>query len=607
MKVYNSLLKIYRNLSIRQKLLMLFSIQIIIPVLFMGLMLYRNTENIVTNKSITYAMDIVKMIELRIDDFDKEIKSASQDFLYDRNLYEVLSDDEKEPFEYYQKVSEIRDMLRRVNLSKDMIQSMAIVTNEGEFITYDTNSAKAIIGDVMPYEAIKERAKSAAGVATWFFESDENDRVIRTYLVRTIYDIADHKELGIVAILIKQNELDKIYSELSPEFMNSIMILSNNRKIISVTNEIPMTTLEKEIYSRETLKSGYYVDETTDMLLTHQLVEGNGWLVVTQVSLKDLNQDLEGFKYMLVIVTILTLLILSIFTILMAMDIIDPINRLVASIKKMQNKNTYEAVLVDRNDELGYLSECFNTMSKEIDVLLNEVYREHLTRKEAELKALQAQINPHFLFNTLESINWMALLKDAPEISEMVTALSTLMEASIGKGTSLVSLTDEIEHAQSYVLIMKNRYGERLEFTTSLDEAMMKVKIPKLTLQPIIENAIYHGIDKVRKGGKISLTVEQRSENCLIIVEDNGKGMSHKDANRLNTMFRAYNDDYLSNEGKNSIGLINVNHRIKLYCGDDYGIEVKSWFEHGTKVIISVPVTIEKLRNEDKSDEVRRP
>lgn len=589
MRFYNALLRFYRNRSIRQKLLMLFSIQIIIPILFMGLMMYRNTENIVTNKSITYTKDLVKMIELRLNDFDREIKAASQDFLYDRTLYEVLSDEEKEPFEYYRRISQIRDMLRRVNLSKDFIQSMGIITLDNEFITYDTNSAKAILEELMPYEAIKEEAERASGNATWYFETDEEGVVIRTYLVRTVYDIADHRELGTIVFLIKQTEIGRIYSELSTEFMDSIMILSDKKEIISATNNIPMDILEENIYSRETLKSGYYLNADEDQLITHQLVDNNGWLVVTRVSLKKLNQDLEGFKYILVLVTILTLLIMSVFTILMAVDILDPINRLAQSMKQMREKNSYEEVPVDRNDELGYLSQSFNSMSHEIHVLLNEVYRENLTRKEAELKALQAQINPHFLFNTLESINWMALMKDAPEISDMVTALSTLMEASMGKGSSLITVSDEIEHAQSYVLIMKNRYGERLSFETKIDESLLGCKVPKLTLQPIIENAIYHGIDKVRGGGKIALRVEEHDGECHLIVEDDGKGIDNKEVTTLNKVFETYNDEYLTSEGKHSIGLINVNHRIKLYCGESYGIEIKSWVDHGTKVTVRLP------------------
>lgn len=593
MKFYKHVIQIYKNFSIRQKLLLLFSIQIIIPILFMGIMLYRTTENIVTNKSITYAMDLVKMIELRLEDFDREIKAGTHDFLYNQELYEWLTDDEALPIEHYQMSNNVRSLLRRINLSKDVIQSIAVVNNDGEIVSYDTNTQKAVIGYVMPYDAIRANANAAAGLAAWYFEVNENKEVERIYLTRAIYDIATHEEIGLVVVLIKQEQVQNIYSELSTEFMNKIMIFSENREVITAENPIEQEVLNEHIFNDELLSSGYYLSEEDGTLLTHQLVESNGWLVVSEVSLKNLNRDLEGFKYILVLITILTLLILSVFTILMAIDILDPINRLVSSIKLMQENNKYEAVLVDRKDELGYLSECFNNMSQEIDVLLNEVYREHLTRKEAELKALQAQINPHFLFNTLESINWLAQMNAAPEISDMVTALSSLMEASIGKGTSLIPLSDEIHHAESYILIMKNRYGDRLLFKKEVDPRMMSVRIPKLTLQPIIENAIYHGIDKVRKGGTIALTVEKYKETCRIIIEDNGKGMSNSDAVKMNDTFRRASDAYLTQEGKNSIGLINVNHRIKLYCGASYGVQIKSWLDHGTKVTVTIPLTIQ--------------
>ncbi len=202
------------------------------------------------------------------------------------------------------------------------------------------------------------------------------------------------------------------------------------------------------------------------------------------------------FRLWLIILMIATLTIMSMFSILMAIDIINPINKLVKSIKKVQEDKVYEEIAVDRMDELGYLSNCFNKMSLEIDILVNKVYKEQLTRREAELKALQAQINPHFLFNTLESINWMAMLNEAPQISEMVTSLSSLIEASIGKGNPLISIKEELRYVDSYILIMKkNRYGERLIYNKDVDDEI-NIQVPRLVLQPIVENAIYHGIGK---------------------------------------------------------------------------------------------------------------
>jgi two-component system sensor histidine kinase YesM len=286
-----------------------------------------------------------------------------------------------------------------------------------------------------------------------------------------------------------------------------------------------------------------------------------------------------------------TLLILSILSIFFAMDILTPIKRLVQGMKTMQESKTHDEIIIDRQDELGYLSQCFNDMSREIDILVNRVYKEQLTRKEAEIKTLQAQINPHFLFNTLESINWMARLNNVDEISEMVTALSALMEAGIGKGGPLVTIKEEIDFVDSYILIMKNRYGERLDFNKSIDSSLLGIKVPKLLLQPLVENAIYHGVDKFRKQGKIYLIIRKIDQRVEIEVLDNGQGMTEENIRELNKNLNEGNDAYLFSENSGmGIGLKNVNRRIKLFYGVEYGVRVESIYEEYMKVVVTIPV-----------------
>ena len=204
-------------------------------------------------------------------------------------------------------------------------------------------------------------------------------------------------------------------------------------------------------------------------------------------------------------------------------------------------------------------------MASQIDTLVNSVYKEQLTRKESELKALQSQINPHFLFNTLESINWMAQLNNVPEIRDMVTSLAALMEASIGKGSPKVPLKKELKYVDNYLLIMKNRYGDRLNYESDVDESTLRIEVPKLILQPLVENAIYHGIDRTRKQGLIKLTIKRQEDKIYIEIMDNGKGMMPEEVQSLNEAFKEDNHEYLLGINKKSIGLVNVNCRIKLY------------------------------------------
>lgn len=587
----NFLLRLFRSISIKQKLLLLFSFQIIIPLIFMGTMLYRNTERIIQDKSITYSLDILKMIELRMNDFADNMVSVSEDLLNDATIHELLEIKEDQPRNdyYYSMRNRITNTLKRICLSRNEIQSIAVISKYGTYYTYDLNSGRANIEEVIPYQAMLNKAREADGSPIWYLDKDIKGNITNIYLARTINSIDDFEEMGMVAILIKKEFLRTVYGDLSTSFMQNIDILSQDNEWIIGTNPRFRRQSSNEVVYLTDKKRDYQIDKVHNILLSYIKVDSCDWKIVTEISLDELNSDLNQFKIWFVIIALCTVLVLSIFSILVAIDIIEPINRLVSGIKKVQEQNVYEEVIVDRKDELGYLSKCFNKMSKDIDTLLNRVYKEELTRKEAELKALQAQINPHFLFNTLESINWMAQLNNVPEIRDMVTSLASLIEASIGKGNPLVSLSQELKYVDSYVLIMKTRYGDRLLYESDIDIDLVKSKVPKLLLQPLIENAIYHGIDKKRQQGQIKLTIKKDDNNVHIEIMDNGKGMTEEEVIELNKRFKDNSDDYLLKKSRRGIGLENVNRRIKLFFGNQYGLSIESKYEHYTKVHLIIP------------------
>lgn len=588
----NYCLKFYKRISIKQKLLLLFSIQIIIPLIFMGVMLYRNTERIIQKKSVTYAIDTLKMIELRMNDFTKNIIDISEDLLYDTNIYEVLNEDKRllKDFDYYTIRVYANNLLRKVCLSRKEIQSIALISKSKVFYTYDLNSGRASIEEDIPYEQILEAARQAGQKPEWFLDTDEKGNIKNLYLIRMVYDVDYFNEIGLMAICINRDFLRSVYSEFSTEFMQNINIFSEKGTWIIGTEPYLKDQLSSRFEMNDSKTWDYIEDKEKDTLLAYMKASSGSWIIATESSLSKLNEELFAFRSMFILITICTILILSVFSILMAYDIIEPINRLVYGIKRVEEKNIHYEVQVDRSDELGYLSKCFNQMSKEIDILLNRVYKEQLTRKEAELKALQAQINPHFLFNTLESINWMAQLNNVPEIRDMVTSLGSIMEASIGKGNPLVPLRQELKYIDSYILIMKNRYGERLTYESDIDEDLLNGQVPKLLLQPLVENAIYHGIDRMRKKGIIKLTIKKKEETVYIEVVDNGKGLEEEEVCALNKKFQEVNDDYLLLRHRKGIGLENVNGRIKLFFGQQYGLSIESVYESYTKVQLTIPI-----------------
>ena len=482
---------IYKQLNIKQKLMMLFSIQIIIPLVFVVLMIYQASSDIIKNKSIDYSVDILKMIQLRFDDFSDDVEMAVTDVLYDPMVYEVLEN----KGEYTDRASEPREdlynILRKACLSHDEIQAIAVVSKREDYYTYDSNSGRVGIKDQLDYNAMHTLALDGAGDLVWYVDDEKAGRNI--FAVRTIYSNDDYSEIGTMIILIKAEEIEAVYSDLSTEFMERIVLVNKDGEYVIGTDQVSESRLT-QLNEVKDDGSSYFIDKETNTLVTYRDVDSPAWRIITEISMDKLNEDFRAYEIYIIVIFIATLILLAMMSIFMSMDIIKPINTLVAAMRQMKEDKIHEEIHVDRKDELGYLSESFNDMSREIDVLVNQVYKEQLTRKEAELKTLQAQINPHFLFNTLESINWMAMLNDVPEISEMVTALSKLMEAGIGKGMPMVPLGEELEFLDSYLTNMTNRYGDRLTFDNEIDGEILDRKVHKLLLQPILENANYHGI-----------------------------------------------------------------------------------------------------------------
>jgi two-component system sensor histidine kinase YesM len=238
-------------------------------------------------------------------------------------------------------------------------------------------------------------------------------------------------------------------------------------------------------------------------------------------------------------------------------------------------------------DEAGRLSETFNQMAENINILVQKVYEEHLMKREAELKSLQMQINPHFLYNTLETINWMARVHGTEDIGIMVKSLGDLMRATIND-KDYVMLADEINSLNNYLKIQKYRYGNKFEAGFEIDPNTKKLYVPKLILQPLVENAIYHGIEPSIEKGVIQIKTMLDNKELIITVYDSGIGMTHDTISRVLDI-NSKEDNFTSH----SIGLQNVIRRIKTLFGDDYGLEIHSELGEWTRIIVRLPVMFE--------------
>ncbi|NMB43796.1 MAG: sensor histidine kinase, partial [Clostridiales bacterium] len=342
----------------------------------------------------------------------------------------------------------------------------------------------------------------------------------------------------------------------------------------------------KEERIREVLdnKTGYFItDEEDGKLYTISVSDKTGWTTVGVEEVSELMKNSNETKLIYFVVTIILLIAVVAITAAVSYEISSPIKILKDSMELVQ-RGQLEIANIENipNNEIGSLSISFNIMVDEIRNLMDRIVYEQKEKRKSELRALQSQINPHFLYNTLDSIIWMAEAKKTEEVVIMTSALSKLLRQSISNENEELTIFQEISYINSYLTIQQMRYKDILEYEIDFEKDIYTEKVLKLTIQPIVENAIYHGIKN--KGGKCLLQVIGRSVGPDIVIKviDNGVGMS-KD--QLDKIF----DRHKVNYNNSGIGVYNVQRRLKLHYGKRYGLEIESQLDEGTTVTITIP------------------
>jgi two-component system sensor histidine kinase YesM len=269
-----------------------------------------------------------------------------------------------------------------------------------------------------------------------------------------------------------------------------------------------------------------------------------------------------------------------------------PIKKLHDVTTTITGEDLQALVTTENVDEITELGISFNLMISQIRDLLNAKIMEQENLKKAELRTLQAQINPHFLYNTLDTIVWMAEAKKTDQVIEIVRALSSFFRIALSKGRDWISLRQELEHVQSYLTIQKMRYRDILDYRFDIDESLLDNTILKLTLQPLVENALYHGIKTKRTGGEIVVSARRGEEGSVILeVCDDGVGFTPYKLSQIRETLSGTTDEISMKES--GFGLENVNKRIKLYYGTQYGLAIESHYRGGTQVTVTIPETYE--------------
>lgn len=310
------------------------------------------------------------------------------------------------------------------------------------------------------------------------------------------------------------------------------------------------------------------------------------WKTVGVFSLNETLKEVNRIRYYSVIAGVLTVILALVVAFFFTSSIAKPLSKLRHLMKLAEGGDLEVHFQSKYDDEIGQLGNSFNTMIGEIRKLIGVVYAEQKSKREAELKILQAQIKPHFLYNTLDTIQWMAQGHGAQDIIEMVGALTNLFRTGLSRGNEFLKTGEELEHVKSYMVIQKARYEDKLDFSMECDEGMLDYKVLKLILQPLVENAIYHGVKAKRGVGKIMIDAKIEAGEMVFTVTDNGAGIPPDKLQAINTMLQRKDPN-----GKNpGYGIFNVNERIQLSFGEQYGLSYQSVLGQGTTVTVRHPI-----------------
>jgi two-component system sensor histidine kinase YesM len=295
----------------------------------------------------------------------------------------------------------------------------------------------------------------------------------------------------------------------------------------------------------------------------------------------------------LLVITIILAFVCVLIAILMSRAITRPIRSLMKVMIAVENEDFSIRFNAKYKDEIGQLGRVFNSMLTKVEALIHDVYFADLRKKDAELTALQAQINPHFIYNTLESIRMTAKVTRNKEIADMVFALGDLLRYSINIKHRIATVREEVEHLQNYMKLQNHRFDNKFILDLDIPESFYDLRIIKLIFQPIVENCIYHALELVDGKGIVRISCGETDGGIFFCVEDNGAGMSQEELNALNSRM---NDFSPGEEEAGGVGLRNVNEKIKLYYGDSYGINISSSLGAGTKVTLNLPGRENTLR-----------
>ena len=540
-----------------------------------------NINKQLENTIVTSADRVVEICQMKIDDVIVASKASSYISTIKKSYAEYLKDGNE--YELNQEVTLFMSQQYRYNTNLNL--TALYFTSDPEDIYYCYINNNTVTYSAV--QAFKDNAKDIVQEHAPSIDTDVSFMNIggRVYLIRNIMDSSFHPYAVIVMELNMENilsNLDGVWAFKEGDLFVDGVSLINPQKEDPCYNDFPERIMKKSHYEHNMTQDYVYKKVERNRHFFSYMVYLDSSAIISEM-------DTIKYVFYLLLVFMIPLIIVVFWFFHSRVNM--PIRVLRKAYKEIEKENYGYQINVDTSDEEFYeLGNAFNSMSDTLKNQFEKNYLEELALKDANIMALQSQINPHFLNNTLEIINWEARLTGNYKVSNMIGALSTMLEATMDrKKEQLIPLAEEFSYVEAYLYIIGQRFGDNFSVEKEIDESLLSEKVPRLIIQPIVENAVEHGMD-IRRRGKIKITIRKENEMLFIEVMDNGH-LTGESKEKIDKLLSADNTEETSSL---SLGIRNVNKRLKIIYGPECGLTIKSNKENHTVSTIMVKINKEQ-------------
>lgn len=593
--------------SMRFKMVITFFTVILFSIGLISGILYNRFALIITQSSNSMLMKSIDSTVSQLNSLFNAIETVTVPFIGNKMLSRFLQEKESDVFE----TKDFIEYVKKVATANPHIYNIELYSFKKDLLITSRNDIVYKTFDMDIYDWYN-KAIEAKGTPIWnetylfkqYYSTDKSDENLIS-ISRQIRKDYFGEPLGVVNISIRESEIAQTLQDIKQYSTQKVMIINNNGEILSSSDEeldklaISNGDTFKQIFNnnREYLISNRKGIKdvkvgNSNYIFLFATLNKNNWKLVSIVDKDEVLSTFYVMKRYTMFVSFLALILGAIFVVITSASIYRPISILKSAMQKAREGNLDVRIIEERRDEFKQLYDSFNSMIETINNLINELYEKKLLATEAELKALQSNINPHFLYNIFETMIWMIELGNTEDLKKMVIALSKFYRLVLSEGRDIITVKEAAEQIENYITVQKIRYKDMLNVDIDIDPQIFNYKMLNMLLQPIVENSIVHGIQG--KSGSGNIKIQGKAENVegkklmVFTIEDDGIGIQKERLEEIKNSLENYNK---SQDGKDGYyALKNINQRIKLHYGSEYGIDIKSVYGQGTRVVLAIPI-----------------